>query len=172
MFDENGEVNDVDLKNLMPETVNWRDISDEDAAIEGKELHEWVSWLVPRYQLPASAVPRCWFRHGPFIEELSALRTSWMLAYITPGRSGQVGVDWHIHLANALVRMRMWNGIVSGPCAGGKNHSDKLMFTDPGWNFSDIDTSGLSDTARTVVTPPTTNTDTAPDDRPPNTAAH
>ena len=136
LFDEDDHADEA-LADVVPETVNWRSLDREEAAGEWEKLHDWVSWVVVRYQLPMTTLPRCWYAHGPFVEELSALRTSWVLAYVTPGRSGQAGVDWHVHFANALLRLRMWGALVAGQCEGGKAHSAKLMFSSTGWTLSD-----------------------------------
>jgi hypothetical protein len=85
-------------------TINWREITDEDRPAACEELAAWVhDWLVPRYRVKANVVPDCWWEHGDYVEELSALHTAWRIAF-DPADGGWGPIGWHERFALALTR--------------------------------------------------------------------
>lgn len=71
------------------------------------ELDRWVVWLVARYRLDHRTVPPCWASHGEVIEELSALRQAWAVAYASLG-SADGPLTWHERFAHARARLVDW----------------------------------------------------------------
>jgi hypothetical protein len=95
--------------------VNWRTLRDEDAPQVWEQLQEWVRWFCTRYAIPDATIPVCWWRHGSLSEELSALRTAWLVSFDeTDVGYGPIG--WHERLAVALPRLRHW---YHGECSAG-----------------------------------------------------
>ncbi|MFH8251503.1 hypothetical protein ACH3VR_14115 [Microbacterium sp. B2969] len=84
--------------------VNWRQLPDADAGREWTALREWVEWFTVRYRVPASVVPNCWWKHGPLVEELSALHTAHLAAFDSSD-NGLGPISWHERLAQALPRL-------------------------------------------------------------------
>lgn len=68
----------------------WRYLDSDDAARLWDEVTDWVWWLRDRYEL-TDRVPRCWYRHGPVVEEFTALMAAWTEAY----SSGRGMSAWH-----------------------------------------------------------------------------
>lgn len=84
--------------------VNWRTLTDDDAAAAWAELADWVDWFVQRYQYNTKIVPACWYKHGDLVEELSALHTAWQVSYSAlDGGYGPIG--WHERLTVAIGRL-------------------------------------------------------------------
>ncbi|WP_051613557.1 hypothetical protein [Rhodococcus sp. UNC23MFCrub1.1] len=68
----------------------WRYLDTDDAARLWDEVTDWVWWLRDRYEL-TERIPRCWYRHGPVVEEFTAVFASWSEAY-----GGESGLSrWH-----------------------------------------------------------------------------
>lgn len=57
----------------------WRQLDRDQTRELAEELRDWVDWLIARYRL--SNIPPCWFRHGNYVEELTALFVAWKAAY-------------------------------------------------------------------------------------------
>lgn len=57
----------------------WRYLNRDQARVLAEELRDWVDWLIARYRL--TNIPPCWFEHGDFVEELTALMVAWKAAY-------------------------------------------------------------------------------------------
>lgn len=100
--------------------VEWRSLDRETAREEWQRLTEFVDRLTGRYGL-TEAVPACWYRHPPLVEELSALHAAWLGAYLDPAAAADAGVAWHDNLDNVLERIREWD---RAGCAGGTHHDD------------------------------------------------
>lgn len=54
----------------------WRYLDTDEAARLWDEVTDWVWWLRDRYEL-GERIPRCWYRHGPVVEEFTALMAGW-----------------------------------------------------------------------------------------------
>src|SRR5690606_6906044 len=61
--------------------INWRTLTDNDAADAWGPLREWVEWMTTRYNIPLSVIPDCWWKHGALVEELSALHIAHQAAF-------------------------------------------------------------------------------------------
>lgn len=66
---------------VIPSRFCWAYLSRGEADELWVELVEWVDWLRHRYQLEDKKIPPCWFRHGAWIEELTALMEAWLAAH-------------------------------------------------------------------------------------------
>lgn len=88
--------------------VNWEALDEGDAAEQWSVLLDWMDWLRVRYQLH-ERIPSCWYAHGALIEELSALRTAWVGAYLDPQAELDAPARWHELLDKALERIRGWD---------------------------------------------------------------
>ena len=112
----------TDLADEIPLTVCWRDLTSSEAAIEWEALAAWVEWLRHHYNLPLSEVPLCWYQHWPLVEELSALRTAWITAFIPVSRAAGAALDWHYSLELTRRRLTGWTENEAGGCNGGREH--------------------------------------------------
>lgn len=115
----------TDIETDIPETVNWRALTYERAKAEWVQLGQWVHWLVTRYGLTSSTVPKCWPAHGALVEELSALRTAWLASYESEARSPIAGVEWHQQFEQTRSRMTQWSKACAGSCDGGQHHTEQ-----------------------------------------------
>lgn len=105
----------------------WHQLDAEQAALEMEALTEWTHWLVDRYRID-DRIPQCWNQHDPLIEELSALRSAWIEAYILPSSPLSAATTWHHTLANTLDRTQtLWRTNCT------TEHKPKR----PGWASSD-----------------------------------
>ncbi|WP_426518781.1 hypothetical protein ACPPVQ_03780 [Diaminobutyricibacter sp. McL0618] len=95
--------------------VNWRTLERADALQAWTDLGEWVAWFTRRYNLPARKIPPCWYKHGPLVEELSALHTAWLVSYDSLD-AGYGPIGWHERLAAATPRLAGW---YNGECHNG-----------------------------------------------------
>lgn len=95
--------------------VNWRALEDVEAPHVWTDLRQWVVWFTLRYDLPPRKIPPCWYRHGPLVEELSALHTAWLVSYDALD-AGYGPIGWHERLAAALPRLAGW---YNGECHNG-----------------------------------------------------
>lgn len=95
--------------------TNWQALSDAEAKGRWQALRAWVEWLTVRYNIAVSVVPDCWWRHGPLVEELSALHTAHLAAF-DPSDSGFGPIGWHERLAIAVPRL---NRSYGGGCNNG-----------------------------------------------------
>jgi len=94
--------------------VDWRRLSDRDAALEWAMLRIWVEWFTVRYNIPISVVPPCWWKHGALVEELSALHIAHLAAFDTSD-AGFGAIGWHERLSLAQPRLqRAGAGCTSG----------------------------------------------------------
>ncbi len=95
--------------------VNWRDLDNAEAADAWEQLREWVEWFTYRYEIPHTVIPDCWWKHGPLVEELSALHTAHVAAF-DPGDSGFGPISWHERLTLARDRFKAAykNGCLNG----------------------------------------------------------
>jgi hypothetical protein len=117
----------------MPWPLRWPDLDRDAAAQAWAWLIDWVGWLVDRYEI-AEEIPACWYRHGPLIEELTALAAGWHTAYDDNAR-GDEPLIWHERLARARARLRDWDDFTR--CRNGE-HTDHNL--DLHWPDSWMDT--------------------------------
>lgn len=108
---------------LTEHPVNWAALDDEHAAEQWGLLVDWTDWLRDRYQLHEQ-IPACWYAHGPLLEELSALRTAWVGAYLDPHARLQDPSHWHEQLGGTLERLREWDRT---GCADGHHRPDQAL---------------------------------------------
>lgn len=103
--------------------INWRELRDEESRAAWADLREWVEWFTSRYQISATVIPDCWWRHGVLVEELSALRTA-HCALFSPDDTGLGPIGWHERLPPARERLKVASSSL-GCSTGG--HSDKKL---------------------------------------------
>jgi len=107
--------------------TRWRDIPAEEKPQAWDELRAFVEWLVARYALAGNVIPRCWFRHPPLVEELSALRAAWDASFDVDTDGGLGPIGWHERFA--LARERFTKYAYKGECRSG--HMDPPAITLP-----------------------------------------
>jgi hypothetical protein len=105
----------------------WRTLTPTEAAHAWDTLTGWVDWLVNRYSLD-DTLPACWYRHGPMVDELDALRASWVAAYLDPAARPTDSAYWLDLLHRTLDRIGDWDRY---GCAAGTHHDDSSS-SDPG----------------------------------------
>lgn len=118
----NAALDDV-LGGPVPYAVRWADLDPQNLAAELHVLTGWVRWLVTRYALDHRDVPPCWYRHGALVEELTALRGAWDLAY-DPAQSAAASADWQLTFAHARLRLRDWAARTG--CKHGEHRPDTI----------------------------------------------
>jgi hypothetical protein len=79
---------------LQPSRFAWRYLDQEQARELWDELIDWTAWLRERYELDTK-VPPCWYRHGPVVEELTALMVAWTDAYYRGDEYRDELTAWH-----------------------------------------------------------------------------
>jgi hypothetical protein len=72
----------------------WRHLDRAAATLLWEELIDWVGWLRYRYQLSEYVRP-CWYRHGPVVEELTALMVAHTAAYTGEDSYREDLAAWH-----------------------------------------------------------------------------
>ncbi|NED96844.1 hypothetical protein G1H11_16175 [Phytoactinopolyspora alkaliphila] len=95
------------LGEAIPRPIVWSSLSSEQAQTILEDLAEWVCWLTSRYQLDGRELPPCWWRHGSFVEELSALRGAWLVSY-DENQTAAAMADWHRIFHDTRHRLREW----------------------------------------------------------------
>ena len=95
--------------------VNWRTLADDEAREVWEELRSFVEWFTVRYNLSASVIPDCWYRHGALVEELSALHIAHTV-YFDAADGGAGPIGWHERLTLAINRIK---GAYSASCRSG-----------------------------------------------------
>ena len=86
-------------------TVNWRELSDDQARQVWIDLRSWVEWFTLRYEISVSEVPNCWWKHGRLVEELSAMRAAHH-ALFSAEDAGLGPIGWHERLVIARSRLK------------------------------------------------------------------
>lgn len=101
----------------------WRHLDQAAAAELWAELADWVQWLRERYQL-GSTIPKCWYRHGDVVEELTALMSAHTAAYQQMyGAKGIEIRDWDAMIAwhrGELAPARARVAAAMADCQGGE----------------------------------------------------
>jgi hypothetical protein len=106
---------------LTERAVNWAALSSDEAAEHWVLLVDWTDWLLDRYQLE-EWLPGCWYAHGPLLEEVSALRTPWIGAYLDPQARLDEPARWHELLDRTLDRIGTWD---RAGCRDGSHRPDQ-----------------------------------------------
>jgi hypothetical protein len=95
-------------KSVMgPEVICWPALPPDKEQAVTAEMVEWVTWLTRRYDLDRRTIPECWDKHGALVEELSALRSSWQLAFSRTAPK-DAPLTWHSGFAQARARLADW----------------------------------------------------------------
>lgn len=105
---------------LTDRPVNWAALDADQARHQWSLLIEWTTWLRDRYQLHET-IPACWYAHGALVEELSALRSAWIGAYLDPDAQPGDPASWHDQLDRTAYRLRQWD---RNGCADGSHRAD------------------------------------------------
>ncbi|QCB51810.1 hypothetical protein E5720_17535 [Rhodococcus sp. PAMC28707] len=79
---------------LEPSRFTWRYLDSAQSRALWTELIDWTTWIRDRYQLDTK-IPPCWYRHGPVVEELSALMAAWTDAYYRGDEYRDDLTAWH-----------------------------------------------------------------------------
>src|SRR5690625_4219811 len=101
------------LGSTIPRPVRWGDLQPAEYADEIRALAGWVQWVGRRYDLDSKELPADWFQHGALVEELSALKGAWDVAY-DPTQAASAASDWHLTFYNTRVRLREWTSRLGG----------------------------------------------------------
>jgi hypothetical protein len=119
----------------------WHNLTPTEAARAWQTLTGWVDWLTLRYALDDS-IPSCWYRHGPIVDELDALRAAWTSAYPDPSAHPTAAIAWLEILNRTLSRIREWDRY---GCTSGTHHDDPPAIPDSyetdgreRWLFADV----------------------------------
>jgi hypothetical protein len=95
-------------KSVMgPEVICWPALPPDKEQAVTAEMVEWVTWLTRRYDLDRRTIPECWGKHGALVEELSALRSAWQLAFSRTAPK-DAPLTWHSGFAQARARLADW----------------------------------------------------------------
>jgi len=79
-----------------PAPWNWKHLNGPAAAKLLTELRGWVDWYNDRYGVAVdSRIPGCWYRHGPVVEELTAVWIAWRAAYYGHQSPNDAPAYWH-----------------------------------------------------------------------------
>ena len=116
----------------VPRPVRWHTLRGHEAHAQWSRLIPWVAWLTDRYALPPALVPRCWMRHGPLVEELTALHGAYEVAY-NDTQAASAMLEWHAMFAMARTRLREWSSVTG--CSR-EEHRDATLqpwTDDPEW---------------------------------------
>ena len=155
--DQAGPTNKRKAPACIPWPLRWAELDPDAADTAWAWLIEWVVWFVGRYQL-VDELPHCWPRHGPLIEELTALAAGWYAA--NDDNADAVGpLVWHERLARCRTRIREWDEHTR--CRNG-THTDRHLDLD--WPTTWYPTAyqvAMADIGRRRSTNPTTGTNKA-----------
>jgi hypothetical protein len=102
-------------------------------SIDLEQLAGWVDWMQERYASTGDWLRPCWWRHGFVVEELSALRTSWLGVYSADEpAAATAALTWHEQAEKCRDRIR--RTISTGPgCTGVSHKPDQTIADDPLW---------------------------------------
>jgi hypothetical protein len=88
-------------------SLNWRDVTPDDAPQRWKALRDWVDWFRAEFAYEQRVVPPCWYEHRALVNLLTALRDHWTHAY-DPMNSAAGASEWHQVLVVLEPRLREW----------------------------------------------------------------
>ena len=102
-----------------------------------------------RYAAPGDWLRPCWWRHGFVVEELSALRSSWLGVYSTDEPPAHTAaLTWHEQSEKCRDRIR--RTISTGPgCTAVSHKPDQSVTDDPRW--ADERAAVLDEAARVLL---------------------
>lgn len=102
-------------------------------SIDLEQLAGWVDWMQERYASTRDWLRPCWWRHGFVVEELSALRTSWLGVYLAEEPPAPAAaLTWHEQAEKCRDRIR--RTISTGPgCTAISHKPDPSTTDDPRW---------------------------------------
>jgi hypothetical protein len=123
------------LGSAIPRPIRWADLDDTTTAKKLVELAKWVHWLGNRYVLDSKDLPADWWQHGALVEELSALKSAWDVAY-DQTQAASAAADWHMTFYNTRIRLKDWVSRLGG-------HPGERTADAQGW-LNDPDRSGWS----------------------------
>lgn len=95
--------------------VNWRTLRGETIHLEWEALRSFVEWFTFRYEISHSVVPVCWWKHGPLVEELSALLTAHTVSFDSRD-TGLGPIQFQDYVHSSFARLRRAYG---GECNSG-----------------------------------------------------
>ena len=103
------------------------------ARIDLEHLATWVDWMQERYATTGDWLRPCWWRHGFVVEELAALRTSWLGVFAADEPpASTAALKWHEEAEKCRERIR--RAISTGPGCTAVNHKPEQSVTDdPRW---------------------------------------
>jgi hypothetical protein len=80
-----------------PSRWSWHHARAQERAELWHELHQWVEWLIDRYELQVGPhhVPPCWYAHPVAVEELTALMSAWRSAYCAGDAASVELIQWN-----------------------------------------------------------------------------
>lgn len=93
--------------------AEWDVLDDELAAARWRAFEDWVQWLIWRFEMNAKAIPDCWPRHPPVVEELTALWQAWDKSTLS---GGDAPLNWLALLEQCRSRLQ---GTWAHDCANG-----------------------------------------------------
>ena len=104
--------------------------SPEGQVAELGSLAEWVTELQEQYAAAGDWLVPCWWRHRFAVNELAALRISWLA--IERSDESSAALDWHE--AAEKCRERVRQAIGDGPgCTPVEHYPDRPVTNDPRW---------------------------------------
>ena len=110
-----------------------RTLPTEGEPVELAVLATWVESLQIRYAAAGDWLRPCWWRHGFVVEELAALRVSWLAVYdASEPVDATAGVTWHEEAEECRERIRLTIGAGSG-CSAVSHKPDKPVTEDSRW---------------------------------------
>ena len=102
-------------------------------SIDLEHLATWVDWMQERYASTGDWLRPCWWRHGFVVEELSALRTSWLGVYSADEpRAPTAALTWHEQSEKCRDRIRRTTSTGPG-CTAVSHKPDQSVTGDPRW---------------------------------------
>ena len=115
------------LEQLPPDlfptlTVCWATLDELQTEDALDELQDWVTWIIDRYALDRRVIPECWDSHGALVEELSALRTAWIVSFCVTARP-EAPLEWHQSFDAARHRLSDWASRTG--CRPGEHRPDR-----------------------------------------------
>ncbi|GII22572.1 hypothetical protein [Planosporangium mesophilum] len=140
----------------VPVPLRWQDLDRVQASNTWVWLINWVGWVVARYQL-AEELPRCWPKHPPLVEELTALCAAWYAAY-GDDASADAPLLWHERLARARIRLHDWDDATR--CRNGTHSDRRIELNWPStWRLDALETAEDDLAGRRPAVDPGTDTD-------------
>jgi hypothetical protein len=102
-------------------------------SVDLEHLAKWVEWMQERYASTGDWLRPCWWRHGYVVEELSALRSSWLGVYSADEPPAPTAaLTWHEQAEKCRDRIR--RTISTGPgCTAVGHKPDQSVTDDPRW---------------------------------------